>query len=131
MLDRQKVKIMTELASYEQNQGKEDFKINEYYKNDYVGFHTICSVIWVTIGYVCVVGLFCFAIFDTILDDFSKRMILVLGTAVLIGYIVVMAVYILITHYIFSRKYKAAKHRIKEYTCNLTKLLDMYEKEKR
>ena len=36
MLDKEKVKLMTTLAFYEQNEGKEDFKINEYYRKDYV-----------------------------------------------------------------------------------------------
>ena len=39
MLDRGKVKLMTKLALYEQTQGKEDFKISEYYRKDYVGLH--------------------------------------------------------------------------------------------
>ena len=31
MLDEQKIKLMTKLAFYEETQGKEDFKISEYY----------------------------------------------------------------------------------------------------
>ena len=54
MLDRSKVKLMTKLALYEQTQGKEDFKISEYYRKDYVGLHSICSFLWVTVGYICV-----------------------------------------------------------------------------
>ena len=57
MLDERKVKLMTKLAMYEETQGKEDFKISEYYRKDYAGMHTICSVIWVTIGYVCAVAM--------------------------------------------------------------------------
>ena len=30
MLDERKVKLMTQLALYDQTQGKEDFKISEY-----------------------------------------------------------------------------------------------------
>ena len=35
MLDERKVKLMTQLALYDQTQGKEDFKISEYYRKDY------------------------------------------------------------------------------------------------
>ena len=41
MLDERKVKLMTKLAMYEETQGKEDFKISEYYRKDYAGMHTI------------------------------------------------------------------------------------------
>ena len=64
MLDRSKVKLMTKLALYEQTQGKEDFKISEYYRKDYVGLHSICSFLWVTVGYICVWMLILLAGFD-------------------------------------------------------------------
>ena len=41
MLDERKVKLMTQLALYDQTQGKEDFKISEYYRKDYAGVHIL------------------------------------------------------------------------------------------
>ena len=52
MLDERKVKLMTQLALYDQTQGKEDFKISEYYRKDYAGVHILYTVLWVTIGYI-------------------------------------------------------------------------------
>ena len=45
MLDEQKIKLMTKLAFYEKREGKEDFKISEYYRKDYVSLHVICSIL--------------------------------------------------------------------------------------
>ena len=56
MLDKRKVEVMTRLAFYEQTEGKEDFKVSEYYRRDYSSLHTICSILWVTIGYLCLVA---------------------------------------------------------------------------
>ena len=39
MLNEERVKLMVQLASYEQKEGKEDFKVSSYYKKDYVSFH--------------------------------------------------------------------------------------------
>ena len=44
MLDERKVKLMTQLALYDQTQGKEDFKISEYYRKDYVGSRGSCWI---------------------------------------------------------------------------------------
>lgn len=41
MLNEERVKMMIKLASYEEGQGKEDFKVNSYYRKDYVSFRTI------------------------------------------------------------------------------------------
>lgn len=58
MLNEERVKMMIKLASYEEGQGKEDFKVNSYYRKDYVSFRTIVTLIWTTIGYGLAVGLF-------------------------------------------------------------------------
>ena len=34
MLNEERVKMMIKLASYEEGQGKEDFKVNSYYRKD-------------------------------------------------------------------------------------------------
>ena len=131
MLDKQKVKIMTELAIYEQNQGKEDLKINEYYRKDYAELHTICSVIWVTLGYAGVVGLAVLAGFDYLVANISKTFIIALGLGIIGGYLAVLIIYSLIAQYLFRQKHKEARERIKFFNNDLTKLLKLYEKEKR
>ena len=131
MLDKEKVKLMTTLAFYEQNHGKEDMKINEYYRNDYAGLHIICSTIWVTIGYVCLVSLMIFVQMDFILDNLSKRLLVLLVGGIIAGYVAVAVVYGLISNYLFRRKYRQAAQRIKEFNRKLTKLLGIYEKEKK
>lgn len=127
MLDKQKVKLMTELAFYEQNQGKEDFKINEYYRKDYVSFHTLCAILWVTIGYACVVGIVLFAAADLILASVSKTMIIVMGIVVVAGYFVIVILYAIIASRVYNKKHRAARQRMKKYNHNLTRLLKMYE----
>ena len=131
MLDKQKVKLMTKLAIYEQNQGKEDLKINEYYRKDYAELHTICSIIWVTLGYAGVVGLGCLAALDYLLLNLSKSLIITMGLAIVGGYLAVLIVYSLVAQYVFRHKHKGARERIRYYNNDLTKLLKMYEKEKR
>lgn len=130
MLDNEKVKLMTELAFYEQNQGKEDFKINEYYRNDYTGFHTICSIIWVTIGYIGIVGLGMLAALEFLLVNLSKTLIITMVFGIVGGYFAVLIVYTLISQYIFRKKHKEAKQRMNLFNYSLTELLKMYEKEK-
>lgn len=130
MLDKEKVKLMTKLAFYEQTQGKEDFKIDEYYRKDYAGFHTICSVIWITIGYACVVGVAALAGLDWILANISKNMIIMMGIAIVAGYLITVVVYALVSKYIFDNKHNGARQRVKVFRHNLSRLLKMYEKEK-
>ena len=130
MLDIEKIKLMTELAFYEQNEGKEDLKINEYYRKDYTGYHVICSIFWVTIGYAAIVGLVLMAGLDVVLDNMSKSMLMKMILVIMAIYFVVVIIYTLLTHYIYSRKHREARDRLTGFNHNLIKLLKMYDKER-
>lgn len=130
MLDRSKVKLMTKLALYEQTQGKEDFKISEYYRKDYVGLHSICSFLWVTVGYICVWMLILLAGFDLIVGHMSLLLMLIMMLVAVVGYVVILAIYAGVTSHVYNKKHKDARQRVKMYNHDLIKLLKLYEKEK-
>ena len=131
MLDEKKVKLMTRLAFYEQTQGKEDFKVSAYYRKDYASLHTICSIIWVTVGYICAVGLIFLAGMDNFLSSISfGMMFLMLGILVLV-YLFLLILYGVIASHIFNKKHRESRQRVKKYNHDLTRLLKLYEREKR
>ena len=131
MLDKRKVEIMTRLAFYEQTEGKEDFKVSEYYRRDYASLHTICSVLWVTIGYLCLVDILVLIWLDELLSNMSNTLIVMLIGMVVLGYVSLVIVYAIITNHIYNEKHKDARQRVKKYNHDLTRLLKMYEKENR
>ena len=108
MLDRSKVKLMTKLALYEQTQGKEDFKISEYYRKDYV----------------------LLAGFDLIVGHMSLLLMLIMMLVAVVGYVVILAIYAGVTSHVYNQKHKDARQRVKMYNHDLIKLLKLYEKEK-
>ena len=131
MLDEKKVKLMTRLAFYEQTQGKEDFKVSAYYRKDYASLHTICSIIWVTVGYICAVGLIFLAGMDNFLSSMSfGMMFLMLGILVFV-YLFLLILYGVIANHIFNKKHRESRQRVKKYNHDLTRLLKLYEREKR
>lgn len=122
---------MTRLAFYEQTQGKEDFKVSAYYRKDYASLHTICSIIWVTVGYICAVGLIFLAGMDNFLSSMSfGMMFLMLGILVLV-YLFLLILYGVIASHIFNKKHRESRQRVKKYNHDLTRLLKLYEREKR
>lgn len=131
MLDERKVKLMTRLALYEQTQGKEDFKISEYYRKDYAGMHMLFSFFWVTIGYVCVAALIVLAGLQPLLDKMSMQLLVILGVIVIVGYLALVILYLIVTSHIYNKKHRDARQRVKRYNHDLLKLLKMYEKENR
>ncbi|XCP84225.1 hypothetical protein ABXS75_14280 [Roseburia hominis] len=130
MLNEQKVKLMTRMAMYESKEGEEDLKISSYYRKDYTSFHTIVTVIWVTIGYAIAVGVAAVAFLDEILKNLNMPFIIMTVICVITGYIVMVALYILVASQFYKSKHNQARKRIKRFNHDLTRLNRMYEREK-
>ena len=131
MLDERKVKLMTKLALYEHTQGKEDFKISEYYRKDYAGMHVFSSFIWVTIGYMGLSVLLVLSGFEALMDSMSNSLMLMMLMIFVVGYFGVVVIYAVISSHIFNQKHKEARMRVKKYNHDLTRLLKWYEREKK
>ncbi len=131
MVDEKKVKLMTRMASYENNEGKEDLKISAYYKKDYASIHMVYAIIWATVGYGCLVLLVGLCIFDKLMDSLSMSVVMTLGIGLIIGYLVVVIVYAAAARIIYSKRHQKARMRVKKYNHDLVRLLKIYEKENR
>ncbi|MGN9055905.1 hypothetical protein ACTNA4_05460 [Bariatricus sp. HCP28S3_A7] len=131
MLNEDKVKLMTRMAMYESKEGTEDFKISSYYRKDYSSFHTIVTIIWVTIGYMIAVGVGAIAFMDVILENLNFAFIIMIGLCVLTGYIVLVVFYGIVASRFYQKKHNDARQRVKKFNHDLTRLNRMYEREKK
>ena len=55
MLNNRKVRLMTKLAIYEKEDGKEDIRLGKYYRVDYVRYQMLKTLVAVTFGYLILV----------------------------------------------------------------------------
>lgn len=131
MLNENKVRVMTKMAMYESGQGEEDIKINRYYKRDYVSFKTLVSVLWMTIGYIMIVALGVCVFSDEILEQISVNFIIAFVIAIVALYLAILLLYVVGASRFYKKKYLDARHRLKKFNHNLTRLSRMYDKEKR
>ena len=119
------------MAMYESKQGEEDFKISSYYKKDYRSFHTIATIIWVTVGYAVAVGIGVIAFMDELMKNLNMQFLVMLVAAVIIGYLVLVIFYGIVASHFYGTKHEKARKRVKQFNHDLTRLKRMYEREKR
>ncbi len=131
MLSEERVKLMTKMAAYEKKQGTKDFKISAYFRNDYAGLNVIGTLIWVTIGYIVVIALAGVTMLDVLLANLKFQMIVVLGGGIILGYVVTLIIYGIISSEIYKRRHDDARERVKQYSRELSALKRLYKKEKR
>ena len=130
MLSQERIKLMTKMAAYEENEGKKYMSIGSYFRSDYMGMQVIRSVISGTLAFFLLAGLYVYYHFQTMMQDIYKMDLLLLGRRVLFYYIVFIAAYSVITYVIYSFRYSRAKRSLKHYYYHLKQLAAIYDIEK-
>lgn len=102
MINEEKVKIMTKLAMYEQGKGRKYLPVSRYYRSDYIGLALIKNFFLVTIGYVLIVAAVAVYFGEYLLENIHKMNLVALGAYIIIGYLVVLIVYSVLTYIQYS-----------------------------
>ena len=129
MISEEKVKIMAEMARYEKNHGKDDFRVYKYEKKDYIRLEQIKTSICLLIAYLILTGLLCVVKMDTVIMNLRDGKIIILAAVVLIIYI---AVYLIYSHFIkkrAARHYDEVRARVLIYDKHLEELEMLYKVE--
>ena len=127
MLDVEKIRLMTELARYETAQDKEDLKVSRYYRSDYIGIGLLKNLMLITVGYMLLWGLLVAYNLDYLLDNLHKVNFTIVVAEVIIGYLIVVAAYSVLTYISHYSRYEKAKKSVKKYYANLEELTKVYD----
>lgn len=131
MLNKERIRQMTALARYEQEDGKKELKISRYYRNDYIGLMLLKNFFLTTIGYFLVIGLWAMWKIDWLMDGMDSMNLWVLLILLAAVYVGMLVVYSLLTVAFSLKKYKKAVRDTKKYTQRLGVLLREYDREKK
>lgn len=130
MLSQERIKLMTKMAAYEENEGKKYMSIGSYFRSDYMGMQVIRSIICGTLAFLLLAGLYVYYHFETMMQDIYKMDLMLMGRKVLFYYIVFIAAYSVLTYVIYSFRYSRAKRSLKHYYYHLKQLAAIYDIEK-
>jgi len=126
MLDAEKIQLMTKLAHYENEQGKEDLKISRYYRSDYIGIGLLKNLLLISVGYVLLWGLIVAYNLDFLLDNLHKLNYSFIIVEVAVGYVAIVVVYSVITYAMRFSRYFKAKDSVQNYYAKLNELMQYY-----
>ncbi|MBR1930616.1 MAG: hypothetical protein IJ833_03940 [Lachnospiraceae bacterium] len=128
MLNEERIILMTQMAAYEENEGKKNVSIGNYFRSDYIAVQMLKSIVYATIAFVAVFAMYIFYDFETFMQDIYRMDLLTFGKNVLIYYGVTIVVYGVICYAVYSYRYAKAKKSLKHYYQNLKKLNSLYGK---
>lgn len=129
MLNEKRVKHMVKLASYENKRGTEEMKISSFFRKDYVSYNVLVSLLWVTLGYLLLIGLLGLAFLKKIVENMSFAGMVALIVTIVLGYLLCLASYGVGAVRLYKKKHQIAKTGVKKYIRDLEILEKMYERE--
>lgn len=128
MVHEKNVKLMTKIAIYEKNKGKQEIPMTEYYKGDYVRLNTLKSIVGGTIAFGIILIMVGAYYIEYLMANIMKMDYKQLGINILTLYIGVIVIYWLIARIVYARRYDKARPNIVEYNHDLKKLQDSMNK---
>lgn len=131
MLNNQKIKKMHKLAVYESGKGKDHLAVSNYYRSDYIGLALIKNFFLTTIAFGLLLLIYFLYKSDYLMENVHKMNMILFGVKVVGLYIVMLAVYSVITYIYCSVKYARAQKGIQEYYKGLNQMKKFYDREER
>ena len=128
MVDKEKVILMTKLASYEKTDGRKNMNIVNYFRSDYIGFQVLKAIIAATLSFVLVLAVYLFYNFEDLMADIYKMDLLSTGKGLVAIYLCLVGGYVVIAYFVYTYRYFKAKRSLKEYYTGLRRLENMSDK---
>lgn len=129
MLDEEKIKLMTKVTIYEQNEEFDGLAMSNFYKEDYVKYGCLKTLIVATFAYWLTVAVYILLKFEKIMADLNHVDYFKLISRLMVGYVIVMVVFYIYAFIVYNYKYAKARPGLVKYNRMLRKLIKLYEKE--
>lgn len=127
MLDKERIKLMTKLAAFEQQEDKKIFKVNSYMKNDYVTLNVIHTLFATSLAFLLIVAVIVVSRYNYVLSNLNNSNIVKMAGLIIGGWLIVELVFGIISYVFYTLRHKRCKIKINQYIRYLKKLDEMYE----
>lgn len=126
MVNEEKVRIMTKLASFEKGVSKDEIREGGLFKSDYIRSHLIVTIWSYSVAFILILFLLGLYYFDYLVSDAGIREIRSLAIAIAAIYVLVLLCCIFFTVTIYSSRYQQTQKKRKEYYNELKRLEAFY-----
>ncbi len=127
VLSEERIILMTRMASYEQGEGRDNVKIGNYFRSDYITVQVLKSIVCGTIAFLIMFGLYMICNYKEFLENLYETDLFAFAREVLTRFCTMVGGYTVLTYVVCTWKYVSAKKSLKCYYHNLKKLGSMYK----
>ncbi|MBO5550521.1 MAG: hypothetical protein J5966_01060 [Lachnospiraceae bacterium] len=128
-IDGDRVKLMTRMASFEDNEGREAIRICNYFRSDYVCLNVVRAIVSATVSYFLILALYVYYNIDRLLQEIYTMDLMATGRRLVTTYVIFAGAFGIIAYVVYSFRYDWAKKHLNDYNYALRELLNMQEVE--
>lgn len=129
MIDQERVREMTKLAAYEQREGKKYRKVVRYYRGDFAARHLLKGLLYGTAAYGIFLLMWGVCHIDELMAKLDSMDLVAFGTAILVRYLIFIAVYLLAVDIYANVTYAASRRSMKQQYRRLKRLGRLYDEQ--
>ncbi len=130
MLNNKKVRLMTKLAIYEKEDGKEDIRLGRYYRMDYVRYQLLKTIVAVTFGYLILVLLTILYYAEYLIAEAVNLDYATIGRTMLGIYLMLLFAFGGLACIGYTIKYNRSRKKLAKYYQMLKRVRKIYREEK-
>ena len=123
---KDKIRLMTDLAIYEKRHEEDVFKINKYYKADYIFWNLLLAFLRFTVFAVIVLAINMVIRPDVYFYNINLNGIAAMLRQVLAYYLIGLIIYLVISYNVYLSRYKKARKGMLFYATKLKRLARRY-----
>lgn len=131
MLNEERIRLMTKAAEFEQREGKNTFKVNSYFRGDYVSFHMVKAAISGTCAYLVLLALWFVYQMESLLSQLHTMDIQAFILGIVKWYVIFLVIFEVLVFLAYNSRYTKTKEKMKEYYLQLRAIGQLYEREDR
>lgn len=128
-MDEERIRLMTKLATYEQNRGQENMAINQFYRRDYVALQMIKAFVCSTIAFGILILLY--VLYQ--MDELTALLYRIDYHSYLVRLVILYAVFTIvfqaIAFAVSTYRYRRAHREQKQFLSRLKKVARLCESE--
>ena len=127
VLNEDRLKLMTSIGMFEKKEGKKIFPICRFFRSDYIGKHVLRAFLGFSFCWLLGTGLVILYKAEDILSSLNFNEIEGFGKMYVGSYLAGLTVYLLITYWVYWKRYEYASRGMKVYMAKLKRLEKRYE----
>lgn len=128
MIDEKRVRRMERMAAYEKKEGREDRKINAFFRTDYLTKQVLLTFICETAAFAILFGAYAIYNFEELIEQVYSMDLRVFLLRILTYYLIFMGIMIGITLWVYNERYRRARRHLNAYYQDLQRLSAGYRK---